>query len=113
MKWRKLGHIFCADRHSDWLYSHAMIPIAEQPDGDLYRIYFSSRDAHNRGHGAYVEVDMSDPLRVLKLSEKPVLEPGDLGCFDDSGADITYKFIPQGLRGEILCFARFVQMGIA
>jgi predicted GH43/DUF377 family glycosyl hydrolase len=86
MKWRKLGHIFCADRHSDWLYSHAMIPIAEQLDGDLYRIYFSSRDAHNRGHGAYVEVDMSDPLRVLKLSEKPVLEPGDLGCFDDSGA---------------------------
>jgi len=86
MKWRKLGNIFCADRHSHWLYSHAMIPIAEQLDGDLYRIYFSSRDVHNRGHGAYVEVNMSNPLRVLRLSEKPILEPGDLGCFDDSGA---------------------------
>ena len=86
MKWKKLGHIFCADRQSDWLYSHAMIPIAEQLDGDLYRIYFSSRDKHNRGHGAYVEVSMSKPLRVLRLSDKPVIEPGDLGCFDDSGA---------------------------
>lgn len=86
MKWKKLGHIFGADRQSDWLYSHAMIPIAERLDGDLYRIYFSSRDKHNRGHGAYLEISMGDPLRVLKLSEQPVLEPGELGCFDDSGA---------------------------
>jgi len=86
MKWRKLGKIFCADNQSDWLHSHAMIPIAEQIDGDLYRIYFSSRDVRNRGHGAYVEVNMRNPLQVLRVSEKPVLEPGDLGCFDDSGA---------------------------
>jgi hypothetical protein len=86
MEWKKLGHIFCADRQNDWLYSHAMIPIAERLDGDLYRIYFSSRDKHNRGHGAYLEISMDNPLRVLRLSEEPVLEPGDLGCFDDSGA---------------------------
>ena len=41
MHWRKLGHIFVADRHSDWMYSHAMIPVAEQIEGDLYRVYFS------------------------------------------------------------------------
>lgn len=86
MKWRKLGRIFCADKHSDWMYSHAMIPIAEQLDGDLFRIYFSPRDKNNRGHGAYVEVDMRNPTRVLRVHERPVLEPGELGCFDDSGA---------------------------
>lgn len=86
MKWIKLGHIFCADRHNDWLYSHAMIPIAEQVDGDLYRIYFSPRDRLNRGHGAYLELDMREPTKVVKLHDKPVLEPGALGCFDDSGA---------------------------
>jgi hypothetical protein len=86
MKWRKLGNIFCADGHNHWLHSHAMIPIAEQIDGDLYRIFFSSRDIHNRGHGAYVEIDIRNPLRILKLCENPVLEPGELGCFDDSGA---------------------------
>lgn len=86
MKWKKIGHIFCANRHSDWLYSHAMIPIAEQMDGDLFRIYFSSRDKFNRGHGAYLEIDMRAPTRVLRIHPDPVLAPGELGCFDDSGA---------------------------
>lgn len=84
--WHKLGKIFCAEKNSDWLYSHAMIPIAEQIQDDLYRIYFSSRDKKNRGHGAFLEVDMRNPTKVLRLSENPILEPGKLGCFDDSGA---------------------------
>lgn len=86
MKWRKLGHVFCPDGSSDWMHSHAMIPIAEQIDGDLFRIYFSARDRRNRGHGAYLEVDMRQPTKVLRVYDKPVLEPGELGGFDDSGA---------------------------
>lgn len=86
MKWKKLGHIFCADNHSDWMYSHAMIPIAERIDGDFYRIYFSPRDKNNRGHGAYLEIDMQNPLKIVRLHDKPVLKPGAIGCFDDSGA---------------------------
>lgn len=86
MKWQKLGLVFCADKDSDWLYSHAMIPIAQQIDGDLFRIYFSSRDKLNRGHGGYVEVDMRSPTKVLRVNASPVLVPGELGCFDDSGA---------------------------
>lgn len=86
MKWSKLGKIFCAENHSDWLYSHAMIPIPEQIEGDLYRIYFSSRDKLNRGYGAYLEIDMRSPTKVLRVHEHPILEPGALGCFDDSGA---------------------------
>ncbi|HEY9057047.1 MAG TPA: hypothetical protein VIN77_07845 [Aurantimonas sp.] len=68
------------------MYSHAMIPIAEHVDGDLFRIYFSPRDAANRGHGAYLELDIRDPLKVQYLHPDPILEPGELGCFDDSGA---------------------------
>jgi hypothetical protein len=86
MKWRKLGHIFVADRHSEWMHSHAMIPIAEKIGGDLYRIYFSPRDTRNRGHGAFLELDLRRPLKIERLHRDPVLEPGDLGCFDDSGA---------------------------
>jgi hypothetical protein len=86
MQWHKIGKIFCADRHSNWMYSHAMIPIAERIEGDFYRIYFSPRDNKNRGHGAYLEINIRNPFKILKLCEIPILKPGELGCFDDSGA---------------------------
>ena len=86
MYWKKLGHIFCANGNSSWLHSHAMIPIAEQIDGSIFRIYFSSRDIQNRGHGAFVEIDLRDHTKILRISSNPVLVPGSLGCFDDSGA---------------------------
>ena len=86
MKWKKLGRIFCPDKNSNWMYSHAMIPIAEKIHDDSYRIYFTTRDKNNRGHGAYLEFDMRNPLKVVRVHDKPVLKPGELGCFDDSGA---------------------------
>lgn len=86
MKWKKIGHIFCANNHSEWMYSHAMIPIPENIEGDLFRIYFSSRDKLNRGYGAFLEIDINTPSKILRVSEQPILSPGALGCFDDSGA---------------------------
>ncbi len=86
MKWEKIGHIFCATNQNDWMYSHAMIPIAENIEGDLFRIYFSPRDKYNRGHGAFIEIDINEPEKILRVSETPILSPGALGCFDDSGA---------------------------
>src|SRR3954471_6087688 len=86
MKWKKLGRVFCPEGNSTWMYSHAMIPIAEPVEGDIYRIYFSARDRLNRGHGGYLEIDMRDPTKVLRIHPDPILEPGSLGAFDDSGA---------------------------
>lgn len=86
MKWKKLGLIFTSNKENDWMYTHAMIPIAEHISGDLFRIYFSSRDIENRGHGAYLEININEPTRILKLSKEPIIKPGELGCFDDSGA---------------------------
>jgi predicted GH43/DUF377 family glycosyl hydrolase len=68
------------------MVSHAMIPFAEAVGGDLYRIYFAPRDNQNRSNGAYVVIDIRNPTEILDLSKEPVLAPGDLGTFDDSGA---------------------------
>lgn len=86
MKWKKLGRIFCPSGEIEWMRSHAMIPIAEHVTDDIFRIYYSSRDRWNRGHGSFVEIDITKPQNILKISEKPILLPGELGCFDDSGA---------------------------
>ena len=67
------------------MVSHAMVPVAEWRREDIYRIYFSGRDAQNRSLVGYAEIDLNDPYTVLRFSEKPVLGLGGLGCFDDNG----------------------------
>lgn len=86
MKWIKKGLVFEPKGKLDWMLTHAAVPIADKMEGDLYRIYFATRDKENRSHTAYVEIDIKNPKKILYISENPVLKPGALGTFDDSGA---------------------------
>lgn len=85
-KWKKLGMVFCPSGETEWMLTHAAVPIAENLNGDIFRIYFSSRDRDNRSFTGYVVVDISNPNHILEISDQPVLAPGSLGEFDDSGA---------------------------
>jgi len=97
-KWEKLGLIFCPTGNIPWMQTHAAVPIAENIGGSLFRIYFSSRDSANRSHTGYIIIDIHRPLSVLDISTEPVLQPGPLGCFDDSGAMATWLVNFQGRR---------------
>ena len=88
MHWIKKGQIFCPDGNFSWMKSHAANPVAEPLGGDLFRIYFSCRDKFNRSNVGFIELDLLNPHRIFRISEVPVLEPGMLGMFDDSGASI-------------------------
>ncbi len=90
VRWRKLGHVYAPSAESSWLCSHAAVPVVERIGGDLVRIYFSSRDGRNRSHTGYVVIDLKRPGHILERSREPVLAPGDLGEFDDSGAMATW-----------------------
>src|SRR6185295_13449940 len=86
MRWRKLGRMFGGEGQCPWMTSHAQVPFAERIDGDLYRIYFTSRDARNRSHIGWLDLDITRPNRILRLAETPLLAPGTRGRFDDCGA---------------------------
>lgn len=86
MNWIKKGLIFDVENRNDWMNSFATVPFAENIENDLYRIYFSTRDKQNHSSTAFIEIDINDPKKILTISEKPVLNPGELGTFDDSGA---------------------------
>jgi hypothetical protein len=88
MKWRKLGFVYRPDGSRPWGQTHAANPIAEQIEGDLWRIYFSCRDHENRSAISWIELDLRQPTRVLKESRDPVLLPGEDGFFDDNGCSI-------------------------
>jgi predicted GH43/DUF377 family glycosyl hydrolase len=84
-RWEKLGLVFAPSGDRPWLRSHASLPTALHLAGDRYRVYFASRDERNRSHVAFVELELGDPAGTVELSERPVLEPGPLGFFDDHG----------------------------
>lgn len=86
MKWQKLGRIFCPSGETPWMHSHAAVPIAENLDGNVFRIYFTSRDKFNKSYTGYVVINLESPNEILDLSPTPVITPGNLGEFDDSGA---------------------------
>lgn len=98
MAWKKRGLVFCPDGKLPWMHSHAAVPIAEPMGGDLFRVYFSTRDACNRSHTGHIVIDIGKPHEILSVSDRPVLEPGQLGAFDDSGAMATWLAEWQGIR---------------
>jgi len=70
------------------MLSHAANPVAESLGESLCRIYFSTRDGRNRSSIAWLEVDLRAPTKVLRIAEQPVLSPGRVGAFDDSGVSM-------------------------
>ena len=122
MEWVKKGLIFRPQGDIDWMVSHAMIPFAESIGGDLYRVYFAARDKYNRSNGAYIEIDINNPKEILGISREPVLTPGELGTFDDSGAlpswivnhgDEKYLYYIGYNIGVTVAFRNFVGLAIS
>lgn len=85
MQWEKRGLIFRPDTRLPWQRSHAALPTALHLSNGLYRVYFASRDADQRSHVGFFEIDLDDPTQIQRMSDKPVLAPGPLGHFDDHG----------------------------
>jgi predicted GH43/DUF377 family glycosyl hydrolase len=63
-----------------------MIPTPLRLSEDIVRIYLGHLDRNSVGRIGYVDVAMADPLRPLAIADKPVLDIGDPGTFDDNGA---------------------------
>lgn len=88
MIWKKLGRIF--DPETELAGSGlrgALMPTVVSLGGDhsVVRVYYSPRDDSNRSQVHWFTVDLRDPSSILEKSAGPVLLPGDIGTYDDSG----------------------------
>lgn len=70
------------------MLSHAANTVVDHLGGDEFRAYFSCRDKDNRSHIAYVDFDLTTQ-KVLRIADKPILAPGRVGTFDDSGVSLS------------------------
>lgn len=88
MAWRRLGLVYVPDGTQPWARSHAALPVPVHLAGDVFRFFFSARDADKRSHVGSVDVEVSETPRVREIAQQPVLAPGADGAFDDSGVGI-------------------------
>ena len=89
MIWKKLGQVFCPEGLYPWMESHAANPVAWPLGNGIFRIYFSCRDKDRRSSIGTVDFDVRTPQKTFNLSQKPVLGPGEIGTFDDSGSSMS------------------------
>lgn len=88
MPWRRLGLVFCPDGNATWARSHAALPAPVYLGGDVFRVFYSSRDAAQRSHVGWADIEVSETPRLVQIAREPVLSPGDDGAFDDHGIGI-------------------------
>lgn len=90
-QWEKLGKVFSPQEVTDrpWLQEFAQAPCTLMFD-DFIRCYFSCRPKADElgryvSYSSFVDLDRSDPTRVLRVSAEPILQLGALGTFDEFG----------------------------
>lgn len=96
MEWQKLGHVYTAGGEQPWARSRAYLPASLALDDYRIRVYVAFLDADLVGRVGYVDVDASEPTRVLAVSQQPVLDAGRPGAFDDSGVNPASVFRHDG-----------------
>lgn len=96
MKWEKKGNIFMPNGQYKFMNSHTS-PINAVALEDRIRVFFSSRalpDVNGNfiSYPCYVDLDIDNPQKVINICQKPILELGGRGMFDEYGI-MVYKSV--------------------
>ena len=90
-KWNKLGMVFNPQevQGKDWMKEFAQAPATLIFD-NFVRVYFScrpSRDSNGQyvSYTGYVDLDRRNLFKIIKVSDNPIMQLGELGTFDEFG----------------------------
>lgn len=88
--WIKVGCIFNVSKSwgKDLGYTHCHKPTPLWMGGDVVRVYFGVRDNNNRTKVSFVDISIKD-FSILYVHSDIVLDLGELGTFDDVGAQVS------------------------
>lgn len=79
------------------LLSHAANPLPVQLDGDVYRIFYSGRDARSRSSVGAVDINIME-RRIVEIHENPFFEHGPANSFYADGVSIGNCYEANGVR---------------
>jgi len=83
MRWQKLGRIYAPDGLLPWAKTHAYIPTVDIR-GSEFRVYAAFWDSKQVKRIGFVDLATSN-LKVLRVSQGPILDVGEPGTFDSDG----------------------------
>lgn len=90
-RWQKQGLVYQATGQHVFDHSHCHKPTPLLLDEHTIRVYFGTRDVQGKTRTTFVDLDRLDrldPSRVIYVHDRPVLDLGKIGAFDDSGANV-------------------------
>jgi hypothetical protein len=95
--WQKLGLVYAvrSDHAHPKLLSHAANPLPVQLEGNIYRVFFNSRDYQNRSSIGAVDIDMNS-LEVVRDHFSPFFEHGPAGSFFAEGVSLGNAYYDRG-----------------
>lgn len=96
MEWEKLGLIYKPNGTNDWKNNSALTPTPLVFE-DKIRIYAGFRNLHGVSRIGFVDLDVNDPTKILRISDKPALDIGKPGSFDDNGVILGDVFLDNGI----------------
>lgn len=82
--WEKKGLIFKRE-DGPFFKTHTTRPIPLIINENLMRIFFGSRCDKDTYYPTFIDVNPNNPSEILYVNEKPILDLGKPGSFDDSG----------------------------
>ncbi len=92
-KWKKLGKIFDPTKveNKEWMKEYAQAASVLIFDGFI-RVYFSCRSAPDAkgkyvSYMAYIDLNKNNLFDILNIADKPILQLGELGTFDEFGTN--------------------------
>lgn len=103
-----MGLVYGPDGRHPWAKHSALQPTPCLMDDDLLRIFVGFRDDSGVGRIGFVDVNPDNPGEVLRVSEKPVLDIGLPGTFDDNGV-IPCAIVRRG--SELFLYYAGYQLG--
>jgi hypothetical protein len=106
MNWLKHGLVWTANGHKAWAQTHGMGPTPYRLNEDVIRVFITCLDDQGRGRPGYVDVDATDPTRILAISQDPVLDLGIPGTFDDNGV-MAISIVQADLNTLYMYYAGF------
>ena len=85
--WKKLGLLFSPTKLHPKLISHAANPLPVWLKGNIFRVFYSGRDASSRSSVGAVDIDIVK-RKIVQTHIKPFFVHGDKGSFYADGVSI-------------------------